>query len=146
MSRLYFIRRDQLKELGVVVSEFPHFFAVSDALRASRAVLQSRSSGRRCRPTDRCNAQDARTYAEWGFDLLKYDWCSYGSVADGKAPNPTGVPIRTHDSGDAYAIHPFMMGDHLRKQKRDIVFSLCQYGAHEVWKWGMAFACLFAFE
>jgi alpha-galactosidase len=23
-------------------------------------------------------AQDAKQYAEWGFDLLKYDWCSYG--------------------------------------------------------------------
>ena len=26
-------------------------------------------------------AQDARQFAEWGFDLLKYDWCSYGQVA-----------------------------------------------------------------
>ncbi len=25
--------------------------------------------------------QDARRYAEWGFDYLKYDWCSYGNIA-----------------------------------------------------------------
>ena len=26
--------------------------------------------------------QDAATYASWGMDYLKYDWCSYGSIAD----------------------------------------------------------------
>ena len=25
--------------------------------------------------------QDARQFAEWGFDLLKYDWCSYATIA-----------------------------------------------------------------
>ncbi len=25
-------------------------------------------------------AQDARTFADWGFDFLKYDWCSYGQI------------------------------------------------------------------
>ena len=29
--------------------------------------------------------QDARAYARWGFDYLKYDWCSYSRIA----PNPT---------------------------------------------------------
>jgi len=28
------------------------------------------------------------------------------------------------------------MGDYLRKQSRDIVFSVCQYGMSDVWKWG----------
>jgi alpha-galactosidase len=27
--------------------------------------------------------QDARTYADWGVDYVKYDWCSYGQIADG---------------------------------------------------------------
>ena len=31
--------------------------------------------------------QDAQTYAKWGFDYLKYDWCSYGSIASGKMTN-----------------------------------------------------------
>ena len=29
----------------------------------------------------RHEAQDARQFAGWGFDFLKYDWCSYGHVA-----------------------------------------------------------------
>ncbi len=81
--------------------------------------------------------QDAHTYAEWGFDFLKYDWCSYGMVVDGKVPNPVGAPVRKGAKDDSYAIHPFkVMGDQLRAQKRDIVFSLCQYGNNDVWKWG----------
>lgn len=28
---------------------------------------------------------DAHQCADWGFDLLKYDWCSYGGVAGGKS-------------------------------------------------------------
>ena len=28
--------------------------------------------------------QDAQTYANWGFDYLKYDWCSYGDIAAGQ--------------------------------------------------------------
>jgi hypothetical protein len=35
------------------------------------------------------------------------------------------------------AIYPYkVMGNFLREQKRDIVFSLCQYGMADVWKWG----------
>ena len=38
---------------------------------------------------------------------------------------------------DASAIYPYqVMGEFLRDQKRDIVFSLCQYGMVDVWKWG----------
>jgi alpha-galactosidase len=81
--------------------------------------------------------QDARTYAQWGFDYLKYDWCSYGSVVDGAVANPLNVPVRKNSQNDEFAIHPFkVMGGFLRDQPRDIVFSLCQYGNHDVWKWG----------
>jgi len=81
--------------------------------------------------------QDAQTYAKWGFDYLKYDWCSYGSVTDGKIANPLNVPVRKNSMNDDFAIYPFkVMGGFLRDQKRDIVFSLCQYGASDVWKWG----------
>ncbi|HEY1788484.1 MAG TPA: NPCBM/NEW2 domain-containing protein, partial [Verrucomicrobiae bacterium] len=85
-------------------------------------------------------AQDAQTYAAWGFDYLKYDWCSYGDVADGKIPSATDIPTwaRSHGTDDqAVASHPYnVMGDFLRKQNRDILFSLCQYGMNDVWKWG----------
>jgi len=68
-------------------------------------------------------ATDAQKFADWGFDFLKYDWCSYKSVAGG----------RTHED----LIKPYqLMWDQLQKQDRDIVFNLCQYGQGEVWKWG----------
>jgi len=82
--------------------------------------------------------QDAKTYAAWGFDYLKYDWCSYGSIASGKMTNVMNVPLwgktATNDAG---AIYPYkVMGNFLRQQKRDIVYSLCQYGMANVWNWG----------
>ncbi len=62
--------------------------------------------------------QDAQTYAQWGIDYLKYDWCSAGDLKlDMKA---------------AYT----KMRDALQKTGRPIVYSLCQYGLHEVWRWG----------
>ncbi|HVU26729.1 MAG TPA: NPCBM/NEW2 domain-containing protein [Verrucomicrobiae bacterium] len=78
--------------------------------------------------------QDAAQYAAWGFDYLKYDWCSYGDIA----ANDTNVPHWTSDKDpDVGAIYPYqVMGKFLREQKRDIVFSLCQYGMADVWKWG----------
>jgi len=67
--------------------------------------------------------QDARTYAAWGYDYLKYDWCSYGDVAKG--------------DGLARAMKPYLvMGRALAAQERDIVFSLCQYGMDRVSTWG----------
>jgi alpha-galactosidase len=82
--------------------------------------------------------QDAQTYAKWGFDYLKYDWCSYGNVASGVVSNlmnvgSSGAPWKKDDE----AIYPYkLMGNLLRDQNRDIVFSLCQYGMADVWKWG----------
>jgi len=64
--------------------------------------------------------QDARTYAAWGFDYLKYDWCS----AD-----------RIYKDTEMQAVYQ-KMGDALRMTGRPNVFSLCQYGRAEVWKWG----------
>lgn len=69
--------------------------------------------------------QDAERFAEWGFDYLKYDWCSYNHV------------VQKGDSSDKeYAMKPYaVMDEHLRAQKRDIVYSLCQYGMANVWEW-----------
>ena len=69
-------------------------------------------------------AQDAKQFAEWGFDFLKYDWCSYASVVKGdKSLEAMKKPYR-------------LMGDLLKKQDRDILFNLCQYGMGNVWEWG----------
>lgn len=74
----------------------------------------------------RHEAADARQFAEWGFDFLKYDWCSYGGVAK-TDPDPESVKFRK----------PYqLMGRLLREQSRDIVFNLCQYGMGRVWEWG----------
>jgi alpha-galactosidase len=82
--------------------------------------------------------QDAETYADWGFDYLKYDWCSYGSVALDMATNLTTVRLYGQNpTNQESAIYPYrLMGTYLHKQKRDIVFSLCQYGMDSVWQWG----------
>jgi alpha-galactosidase len=82
--------------------------------------------------------QDAHTYAKWGFDYLKYDWCSYGDVALQDMTNVMKVQLWGKTApNDASAILPYqVMGNFLREQKRDIVFSLCQYGMADVWKWG----------
>jgi alpha-galactosidase len=65
-------------------------------------------------------AQDAKTYAAWGFDYLKYDWCSAGSI---------------YKTADLQAVYQ-KMGDALLASGRPIVFSLCEYGDGDVWKWG----------
>ncbi len=84
--------------------------------------------------------EDAESYAAWGFDYLKYDWCSYGGVINGMKDNdPYKVGSLSYQGGNnlATAMKPFkLMGDYLKKQPRDIVFSLCQYGMSDVWKWG----------
>jgi alpha-galactosidase len=84
--------------------------------------------------------QDAETYAKWGFDYLKYDWCSYGNVINGLPDNdPYKVSSLSYQGGSVLqtAIAPFkVMGEYLRQQPRDIVFSVCQYGMSDVWKWG----------
>jgi alpha-galactosidase len=84
--------------------------------------------------------QDAETYAKWGFDYLKYDWCSYGGVLNGIPDNDPNKVISISYNGGyqlSTAVKPFkIMGDYIRQQPRDIVFSLCQYGMSDVWKWG----------
>lgn len=84
--------------------------------------------------------QDAESYAKWGFDYLKYDWCSYGNVINGLPGNDAyKVSSLSYKGGNelSTAKAPFtLMGDYLQQQPRDIVFSLCQYGMSDVWKWG----------
>jgi alpha-galactosidase len=66
--------------------------------------------------------QDARTWAGWGIDYLKYDWCSAKTV---------------YKEEEMPAVYK-KMGDALKATGRPIVFSLCQYGLHKVWEWGAA--------
>ncbi len=68
-------------------------------------------------------ALDIERFAEWGFDFLKYDWCSYDKIAKDKSIPELQKPYR-------------LVADLLKKQKRDIVLNLCQYGMGKVWEWG----------
>ena len=59
--------------------------------------------------------QDALTYAQWGIDYLKYDWCeTNGLKAEG-----------------AY----LTMREALRKAGRPVLFSLCEWGDNQPWTW-----------
>ena len=60
--------------------------------------------------------QDARQYAAWGVDYLKYDWCS----------------TTTQDAPSSYAL----MRAALDASGRPIVFSLCEWGTSKPWLWG----------
>ena len=75
--------------------------------------------------------QDARTYAEWGVDFLKYDLCGLRSIMGiyNSQPdwNKANAVMR-----DAYV----KMHKALLKAGRPIVYSICQYGSDSVWEWG----------
>jgi alpha-galactosidase len=59
--------------------------------------------------------QDAISYARWGVDYLKEDWCNTG----------------TQNAKASYTL----MRDALYKAGRPIVFSLCEWGSNKPWEW-----------
>lgn len=61
---------------------------------------------------------DAKQYAEWGVDLLKYDYC--------------GAPGDQQSAFNRYKA----MGDALKASGRNILFYMCEWGVREPWKWG----------
>ncbi len=133
-------------------------------------------------------AQDVQTYAQWGVDYVKYDWCSYGQIAPKhlqdlycealpkdadqirqimkeQASLPRGSrrsPLTAEQRAKTQELRkkldailqqlgpekrqaievqvdqqPYrLFGQLLEKADRDIIFSLCQYGMGDVWKWG----------
>jgi len=112
-------------------SFFPDMKALADYIHAKglKAGLYTSPGPRTCTGCGGAyqhEAQDARQFAGWGFDFLKYDWCSYRNVAGtNKSLETLQEPYR-------------LMGELLKQQKRDIVFNLCQYGLGNVWEWGAA--------
>jgi len=62
--------------------------------------------------------QDGQTYAKWGIDYLKYDWCQQTGSRD----QMIAAYTKMHDA--------------LVKTGRPIVLSLCEYGWNKVWEWG----------
>jgi len=77
--------------------------------------------------------QDAKMYADWGIDYLKYDLCSFiPDVMEKQEPNDKAAQMRLMIA--AYT----KMGKALQATGRPIVFSLCQYGWDAVWEWAPA--------
>ncbi len=62
--------------------------------------------------------QDAKTYASWGIDYVKIDWCN----AEGLDPEVQYAKLR----------------DALANSGRPIVFSICNWGVKTPWRWGPA--------
>jgi alpha-galactosidase len=60
--------------------------------------------------------QDIMTYAKWGYDYVKIDWC----YCEGKDPRVTYK----------------LFGDAIKRAPRDIVFSICNWGLEKPWEWG----------
>ncbi len=61
---------------------------------------------------------DAKQYADWTFDLLKYDYCH--------APSSQATAYTRYKA----------MGDALKESGRDILYYMCEWGVREPWKWG----------
>ena len=61
--------------------------------------------------------QDAKTFADWGVDYLKYDYCG--------APADSATAVTRYKK----------MGDALRKSGRDIAFGICEWGDRKPWHW-----------
>jgi len=77
--------------------------------------------------------QDARMYASWGVDFLKYDLCSFqDNMAKAQAEHPGNPNIEKDMMIAAYR----RMGDAIKATGRPILYSLCQYGVDQPWEWG----------
>ena len=61
---------------------------------------------------------DARTFADWGVDFLKYDWC------------------HAEDTRANAEYRYGRMSAALKASGREIVFSICEWGHHRPWLWG----------
>jgi alpha-galactosidase len=74
--------------------------------------------------------QDAKMFASWGVDFLKYDLCSFRAIMIAQG----GDDVRKQQQIMEAAYRK--MHDALVATGRPIVFSLCQYGLDNVWQWG----------
>ncbi|MDD4141885.1 MAG: glycoside hydrolase family 27 protein, partial [Bacteroidales bacterium] len=63
---------------------------------------------------------DAKTFASWGIDYLKYDYCN--------APEDVETAFIRYKK----------MGDALKNSGRDIVFAICEWGQRQPWLWAKA--------
>ena len=106
-------------------SKFPDMKALADYVHSKglKIGIYSSPGPKTCAGYEgsyRHEEQDAKTWAAWGIDYLKYDWCSAEKV---------------YKPADMQAVYK-KMGDALKATGRPMVYSLCQYGLQNVWEWG----------
>jgi alpha-galactosidase len=117
---------------------FPDMKALSDYIHAKglKFGIYSSPGARTCAGYEGSlghEADDARMYAAWGVDFLKYDLCSLREdMKKAKADHPDDPDVAKNIMIAAYR----KMGDALRTSGRTIVYSLCQYGVDQPWTWG----------
>jgi len=117
-------------------SKFPDMKALADYVHSKglRIGIYSSPGPKTCAGYEGSlghEEQDARLYASWGIDYLKYDLCSFiPEVMEKQAPNDKAAQMRLMHA--AYV----KMAKALKATGRPIVFSLCQYGMDAVWEWG----------
>jgi len=115
------VGRDSVGNILVDAERFPSGMkALADYLHARglKFGVYSDAGTKTCqgRPGSRgYEYQDARTYASWGVDYLKYDWCSHG----------------TQNAEASYRL----MRDALDASGRLITFSICEWGSNKPWLW-----------
>jgi len=116
------VGRDSLGNITVDPERFPNGMrAVADYVhhKGLKFGIYSCAGSATCqgRPGSRgYQFQDARTYAKWGVDYLKYDWCN--------------------DEGQNAKAAYKTMSDALKECGRPIVFSICEWGDSKPWEWG----------
>jgi alpha-galactosidase len=116
---------------GVILpnKHFPDMKALTDyihsfGLKAGIYTTPSRITCAGFGGTYEHEEKDCKQFADWGFDLLKYDWCNYDEI------------VKNDHSLENLKRPYILMGNIVKKQKRDMTFNLCQYGMGDVWKWG----------
>ncbi len=116
------IARNKNGEIVADPKRFPHGIKyLADYIHAKglKFGIYSDAGTKTCqrRPGSRgYEYQDARTYARWGVDYLKYDWCYHGKQ-------------------NAEASY-LLMSKALKATGRPIVFSICTWGESKPWLWG----------
>ncbi len=75
--------------------------------------------------------QDAKSYAAWGIDYLKYDLCGFRDIMKKETGGEHGEKAFEMQKAAYEKMHKALVAT-----GRPIVYSLCQYGWNDVWKWG----------
>jgi len=115
------VARDENGEIVADKDRFPHgikYLADYIHSKGLKFGIYSCAGTLTCagRPAGRGHEyQDALSYARWGVDYLKYDWCNTG----------------TQEPKSSYTI----MRDGLFAAHRPIVFSICEWGSNKPWEW-----------